>query len=274
MKAEPCVIYGSGHRSVNAGDSFLLQELGTYLFAISDQQQRAIRDEIAPRLGLDARSRGKERKITSAELYCINKAMALEMLLAHTMAGTDTPRFSQAHCALRHELPHNFAPPGFPDVTVDYGNGYVVLVEASAKRDMSEEYYDKQLQGALRHMRETGAKLTLLVTGWGQAEAEARTLYREFVRKNKEGMRQRNILPFSIKEFSCIASNLASDLEGPGQRRHIRAEDMPGIFRDLIKAARSGKEQSLGEIWEREAKKVARSDDTPTPNGGGPSPGP
>lgn len=172
------------------------------------------------------------------DLFRINKALSLEKLTAYFMYRTDSPDYSRSY-SLMHEpsgLPCNHAPPKVPDGIVDYGD-FKVCLEVTAKTNMSQEYYMKQLVSGLNHIKETDCNILMLVSEWGPDDpraAETLEVIRKRYPKELEGI---DLIPISIGTLSGIGSKLGNDLEFVNGRKPIAPETMRAVFTALAGTA-------------------------------------
>ena len=172
------------------------------------------------------------------DLFRINKALALEKLTAYFMFQTDTPVSSRSY-SLMHEasgLPCNHAPPKVPDGIIDYGD-FKVCLEVTAKANMSQEYYIKQLEGGLKHIKDTNCNILMVVSEWGPDDpraAETLEVVRNRYPKEFEGI---DLIPISIGTLSGIGSKLGNDFEFVNGRKPIAAETMRAVFTALAGTA-------------------------------------
>ena len=265
----PSIFWGRSHSAIHPPQVPYLQVLATELNAIGDNQTPAIK-QIFRDYDLDPATRRerereaarqsaeKEEPPTAQDLYKINKALSMELIASLIMFRLDTPLSSRANCAMRNWWPSCFSPSGVPDVTMVYG-GTTVTVEVSAKREMSENYYGKELLSALKHMKSSEALWTLLVTDWDLEYQKARKIYEDFCKQHVKG---RRIIPISTKSLAHVCTELAADTRFQSGEKIISSESMLEIFEALGKAIDAG-EWNLGKIWVPEARK--RMDEIPDP---------
>ena len=154
---------------------------------------------VFPSLAIDKESRLRadnvpdidRRKIK--EHRKINKALSMELLSALLLARLDSPREVLSHCKTRHGLPHRPAGSGLIDVEAIYEApgttpGFQVIVAASAKRDVTEWFYVRQLDQAHAHGVHTYSRTPVpvyaLVLNGGKIGTDERLqeVYRTFVR--------------------------------------------------------------------------------------------
>ena len=79
----------------------------------------------------------------------------MELLCSLLLSQFDSPRVVTSNCVTRRPgLPHHYAPPGFTDIRACYpaSNGtaaFGLIAEVSAKRQVTKEFYKRQLAQAL-----------------------------------------------------------------------------------------------------------------------------
>ena len=153
---------------------------------------------VFPSLGIDMASRKDADNIANIarrkikEHRKINKALTMELLSALMFARLDSPREVLAHCETRHGLPHRAAKGGLIDVEAVYEApgttpGFQVIVAASAKREVTDGFYRKQLLQAHTHgvatFSRTGIPVYGVVLNGGEIGTSKRLqdVYRSFV---------------------------------------------------------------------------------------------
>ena len=172
------------------------------------------------------------------DLFRINKALSLEKLAAYFMYQSDSPAYSRSHCLMHKAsgLPCNHAPPRMPDGIIDYGD-FKVCLEVTAKTNMSQEYFIKQLEGGLKHIKDTDCNILMLVSEWGPEDpraAETLEIIRLRYPKELQGI---DLIPVSIKTLSGIGSKLGNDFEFVNGRKPIATETMRAVFKALAGTA-------------------------------------
>ena len=129
------------------------------------QRRRSIKNSAA-KLSLDRASRikripkhlrnPKDLKVTDKKkkrqgganyekLYRINKGLALELLMSCVLYRLVSPACSRANCTLAFQWPCNSSPAGYPDLCVEYGEGSIVHVEVTARKELIEDDFYAQL---------------------------------------------------------------------------------------------------------------------------------
>ena len=172
------------------------------------------------------------------DLFRINKALSLEKLTNYFMHQTDSPVYSRSYC-LMHEasgLPCNHAPPKVPDGIIDYG-GFKVCLEVTAKTNLSQEYFIKQLEGGLNHVKGTDCNILMIVSGWGPDDPRAAETLEVIRQRYPKELEDIDLIPISIKTLSSIGSKLGSDFEFINGRKPIAAETMRAVFSALADTA-------------------------------------
>ena len=134
-----------------------------YLFHLLNHDWTANEKRITPALGIDKKSRKAQdnklnigpRKIK--EYRNSNKGLTMELLCSLLLSQFDSPRVVTSNCVTRRPgLPHHYAPPGFTDIRACYpaSNGtaaFGLIAEVSAKRQVTKDFYIRQLEQALEH---------------------------------------------------------------------------------------------------------------------------
>ena len=239
-----------------------LPELATRLYGMGDQQRSSI-DETMEELELDRYSRldrfidqgatkeeieEKKKKWTKKSLYKINKGLMLELLLSCLMYRLDSPSLSRANCNLFNSWPSNHAPPGYPDVVVDFGKRFSVHVEVSSNKQMSEHYFRYELDSTLKHMQAKNVRWGLLITDWDITVSKKRRAYAAFTEVNKKDLKKYNIIILSIVEMAELSMALASDMDFLKGKKRITAENMATLFRKMRVASTEDK-PNLRDHW-------------------------
>ena len=184
-----------------------------------DKKSRVLADNVPD---FDRRKIKEHRKI--------NKALSMELLSALLLARLDSPREVLAHCKTRHGLPHRHAGSGLIDVEAVYeapgtAPGFQVIVAASAKRDVTEWFYERQLEQAHTHgvntFARTGVPVYGLVLNGGKIGTDKRLqeTYRTFV--GSKGLQQGG----SVRIVPVYAPDLAVAV------RRLEASRAPDAFR-------------------------------------------
>ena len=138
--------------------SLLIMHLFNHDFRVNEKL-------IYPVMGIDMKTRRAqdnvpERRSRQLHQYRItNKALSMELLTALLLTYLNAASQVRTWCVTRNGLPHSFSPPKFEDVFARYPEtpakpGFRVVVEVSAKRDITRTFYQKQLQQAWRHASE------------------------------------------------------------------------------------------------------------------------
>ena len=172
------------------------------------------------------------------DLFRINKALSLEKLAAYFMYQSDSPVYSRSYCLMHKAsgLPCNHAPPKVPDGIIDYGD-FKVCLEVTAKTNMSQEYYMKQLEGGLKHIKETDCNILMLVSEWGPEDSRAAQTLEVIRKRYPKELEGIDLIPVSIKTLSGIGSKLGNDFEFVNGRKPISAETMRAVFSALAGTA-------------------------------------
>ena len=133
---------------------------------LHSQNFKAISNLVARKLNIDTRSRVESDNRLNLqdnghwlrEARTINKALAMELLVALSLTYIDNAEQVLSSCVVRNQQPNNFASSGLGDITVFYppsddGQAFCVLVEVSIKRIVSPEHYRRQLDQTLTHAK-------------------------------------------------------------------------------------------------------------------------
>ena len=174
------------------------------LVYLLSQNFKAISDVVVRKLNIDTRSRVqadnrlnlKDGGHWLREARTINKALAMELLVAMSLTYIDNSEQVVSGCVVRNQLPNNFASSGLADIIVFYPpsdgeQAFCVLVEASIKRIVSAEHYRTQLNQTIKHARELadnseGRPVYGLVINSGDITGEKRlqAVYKRFLSDN------------------------------------------------------------------------------------------
>ena len=180
-------------------------EIAILLVYLHSQNFKAISNIVARKLNLDTRSRVeadnrlnlKDGGHWLREARTINKALAMELLVALSMTYIDNSERVVSGCVVRNQQPNNFASSGLADITVFYprsddGQAFSVLVEVSLKRNVSAEHYRRQLDQTLTHAKvlaanHNGRQVYGLVINSGDITREKRlqSVYKRFLLDNR-----------------------------------------------------------------------------------------
>lgn len=239
-----------------------LPELASRLYGMGDQQRRSI-DETMEELELDRYSRldrfaeqgatedeikEKRKEWTKKSLYKINKGLMLELLLSCLMYRLDSPSLSRSNCKVFNRWPSNHAPPGYPDVVVDFGKRFSVHVEVSSNKQMGERYFRYELDSTLKHMQAKDVRWGLLITDWDISVSRKRRAYAAFTEVNKNDLKKYNIIILSMIEMAELSLALASDLEFLKGNKSITKDNMVTLFRKMRVASTEDK-PNLRDHW-------------------------
>lgn len=185
--------------------SFSDNEIAILLLYLHSQNFKAISNLVARKLNIDTRSRVeadnrlnlKDGAHWLREARSINKALAMELLVAMSLTFIDNAEQVVSGCVVRNRQPNNFASSGLADITVFYpssddGQVFCVLVEVSIKRIVSAEHYRRQLDQTLDHAKvlaanHTGRPVYGLVINSGDITTEKRlqAVYKRFLSDNQ-----------------------------------------------------------------------------------------
>ena len=192
-----------GGRSWNP--SFSDNEIAILLVYLHSQNFKAISNVVVKKLNIDTRSRveADNRLNLKAnghwlrEARTINKALAMELLVALSLTYIDNSEQVVSGCVVRNQLPNYFASSGLADITVFYPpsdgeQAFCVLVEVSIKRIVSAEHYRTQLNQTIKHAKELadnseGRPVYGLVINSGDITGEKRlqAVYKRFLSDNQ-----------------------------------------------------------------------------------------
>ena len=180
-------------------------EIFILLAYLHSQNFKTISNVVARKLNIDTRSRveaDNRLNLTDGghwlrEARTINKALAMELLVALSLTFIDNAERVISGCVVRNQLPNNFASSGLTDITVFYPpsdgeQAFCVLVEVSIKRTVSVEHYRSQLNQTLTHAKvlaadNGGRPVYGLVINSGDITAEKRlqAVYKRFLIDNQ-----------------------------------------------------------------------------------------
>ena len=181
--------------------SFSENEVALLLAYLQSQDFKAISHIVARKLHIDTRSRVEaDNRLNLSdnghwlrEARTINKALAMELLVALSLTYIDNSEQVVSGCTVRNQRPNNFASSGLADITVFYpacddGQAFCVLVEVSIKRIVSAEHYRRQLDQTLTHAKvlaanNNGRPVYGLVINSGDITTEKRlqAVYKRFL---------------------------------------------------------------------------------------------
>ena len=219
-----------GGRSWNP--SFTENEVAILLVYLHSKNFKAISNFVTRKLNIDTRSRVeadnrlnlKAQRHWLRETRTINKALALEMLVALSLTFIDNPEQVHSGCVVRNQQPNYFASSGLADITVFYppchdAQAFCVLVEVSNKRIVSVEHYRRQLDQTLDHAKllatnSNGRPVFGLVINSGDITAEKRlqAVYKRFLIDNQITSDSRiKVLALYTGDFISILGKLLAD---------------------------------------------------------------
>lgn len=186
---------------------------------------RKERAKMAPSKGADA-----ERQAMLHQHRLINKAMSMELLCASLLSHLDSAVKVESLCEAVCRRPYYFARPGAPDLVATYAEhpsaeGFRVLGEVSAKRQVDQVYWLSQLDQAVRHAltlheQEPDTPVYALVVNGGRIgeEVTLQKAYREFIRKDKRLKLNKGVRVVPIAGADLAYALLRLDGELPGER--------------------------------------------------------
>ena len=155
-----------------------------------------------------------------------------------------SPACSRANCTLAFQWPCNVSPAGYPDLSVEYGEGSIVHVEVSAREKLKEKDFYAQLKSALKHMIDNEVNWALLVTEWDikkintdRAKSNIQHLFygdKEYEEKYDE--QWRNVIIMSLEEMADLSSSLSADRDFHANRIRLTAAEIPELL-ETLKAA-------------------------------------
>ena len=184
-----------------------------YLFQLNNHDWTATDKRIFPALGIDRDSRkAQDNKLNLPpgqikEYRRSNKGLSMELLCSLLLSQIDSPSYVTSNCEIRQErLPHKYAPPGNMDINACFPssngtNAFGVIAEVSAKKQVTKEFYKKQLSQSLKYALElANSKDTccpdmptyaLMINGGEIGNKEDKTglhgVYRSFLQENDIG---------------------------------------------------------------------------------------
>ena len=207
-------------------------DIAVLLAYLQTQNFKAISNVVARKLHIDTRSRVeadnrlnlKDGGHWLREARTINKALAMELLVALSMTFIDHAEQVVSGCVVRNRQPNNFASSGLADIAVFYpacddGPAFCVLVEVSIKRMVSTEHYRIQLDQTLRHVKalaadNDGQTVYGLVINSGDIASEKRlqAVYKRFLSDNRiTADSSIKVLPLYSGDFISILGKLLAD---------------------------------------------------------------
>ena len=229
-------------------------DVAILLAYLQTQNFKAISHIVARKLHIDTRSRVeadnrlnlKDNGHWLREARTINKALAMELLVALSMTYIDHAEQVVSGCVVRNRQPNNFASSGLADITVfypssDHGPAFCVLVEVSIKRIVSTEHYRIQLDQTLRHVKalaadNDGLPMYGLVINSGDIASEKRlhAVYKRFLLDNRITEHSPiKVLALYTGDFISILGKLLAD-----KSYDFRSSVLVRIFDILIEKLR------------------------------------
>ena len=229
-------------------------EIAILLVYLLSQNFKAISNLVASKLNIDTRSRveADNRLNLQAnghwlhEARTINKALAMELLVALSLTYIDNSERVISGCVVRNQLPNYFASSRLADITVFYppsdgGQAFCVLVEVSIKRIESAEHYRSQLNQTIKHAKELadnseGRPVYGLAINSGDITGEKRfqAIYKRFLSDNQITADSHiKVLALYTGDFISIMGKLLVD-----KTYHFRSSLLVQIFDILIEQLR------------------------------------
>ena len=249
---------------VSWSPSLTEHDVAILLAYLQTQNFKAISNIVARKLNIDTRSRVetdnrlnlKDGGHWLREARTINKALAMELLVALSMTCIDHAEQVLSGCVVRNRQPNNFASSGLTDITVLYpssddGPAFCVLVEVSIKRAVSPEHYRTQLDQTLLHAKlfaadNDGLPVYGLVINSGDITAEKRlqAVYKRFLSDNSISADSPiKVLALYTGDFISILGKLLAD-----KTYDFRSSLLVRIFDTLFERLRD-KELSPEKDW-------------------------
>lgn len=197
-----------------------LPELAFRMLCLLEHDWRSAERNVYEPLGLDQESRKRHENLVGggglgvAGHRRVNKGLSMELCAAGAADKLDSPAQVRAFCTQNSDgRPNNFAQGGVPDAVADYG-GFLVAVEASARKSPSDDDYRSQLEAGLRHAQWAadefgmGGKpcFCLIVNERSFEDPMGRRAFTSFVRElgqPQPGLPQ--LVPFSADAFAELA---------------------------------------------------------------------
>ena len=229
-------------------------EIAILLVYLLSQNFKSISNLVASKLNIDTRSRVeadnrlnlKDGGHWLREARTINKALAMELLVALSLIYIDNSEQVVSGCVVRNQQPNNFASSGLADITVFYPpsdgeQAFCVLVEVSIKRIVSPEHYRTQLNQTIKHAKELadnseGRPVYGLVINSGDITGEKRfqAIYKRFLSDNQITADSHiKVLALYTGDFISIMCNLLAD-----KTYNFRSSLLVQIFDILIEQLR------------------------------------
>ena len=239
-------------------------EIAVLLAYLQTQNFKAISNVVARKLHIDTRSRVevdnrlnlKDGGHWLREARTINKALAMELLVALSMTYIDHAEQVVSGCVVRNRQPNNFASSGLADITVSYpacddGPAFSVVLEVSIKRIVSTEHYRIQLVQTFRHVKAVaadndGRPVYGLVINSGDITAEKRlhAVYKRFLLDHRIAEDSPlKVLPLYTGDFISILGKLLAD-----KTYHFSSSILVQIFDIMIERLRK-QELTLEKDW-------------------------
>ena len=212
---------------------FSLDEVNLTLLCLLSHDFNTIKEIVARKLNIDTLSRvADENQINTPEerrkihrRRIINKALAMELLIALLLTWLDDSDQVGSNCCINHlGLPNNHAPKLVSDIEAEYpacddGPAFRVLCEVSIKRRPTASDYRDQLDKTLTHAKDTSKDdderpvYGLVINGGDIATDNAlHAVYKRFLADNRL-MRDGKIrvIPLCTVDFAGVMLNLVED---------------------------------------------------------------
>ena len=213
---------------------YVCRALGPLMAQLLVHNFRAISTQTLHALGLDPATRrmkgnqllrdnGKRDSVVSIKEYrTVNKALSMELVVAALFTHLDSPQEVRSPCVLSDESePKSFAPAEHADILVFYANGMRILIEVSAKRDVSPEFLHRQFTQGFAHAEDewesdpTGPIYVLVINGGSlEGNPKLRKVYEAADQIPREG--DIRLLPLNGLELAQVARDLADQPDGTG----------------------------------------------------------
>ena len=216
---------------------------------------RVNRERIYPSLRIDPETRRQqdnEPELKAERIHqnrIINKALAGELLSGLLLTYLNSASEIRSWCEVRDGLPHKYAGPGFSDLVARYQDArnqraFRLVVEVSAKREVTAEHFGKQLNQAWKHAEELasddegGDVYGLVITGGAIGmDVALAELFRKFAEeKGMEPDGPIRIVPMYAGDLAAAMRRMEETLAAEASRftPALLAEILDTLFGTLV----------------------------------------
>ena len=217
-EAADLLMYHCGH-DVNEIRRWVLQRLRIRDSSLTEDEKHVLSDD--SRLVRAAAGTEKARKRRSPL-----KALAMELVCASILRHLDRCPWAIAHCETRAGRPSSYAGPGKADISAVFPRTkvsmeFAIIGEVSAKRDVDDYHYLRQLAQGYNHAEKAiaahpGLTAYCLLLNGGQIyqDKTLHNLYLNFLdRKSLTEDSAIRMVPFYAPDFGALTGTMAENLD-------------------------------------------------------------